>query len=133
MLGPLSLTLAPQGNMVLRESIVVRCGRCGRAVRIAIAQFQKLRTYDCQQCLAAKEGHRLNTGHLGEEDGGSGGVATRGNPAAEAPRNLTKRERSMLLRKALGFSNEEIMRAYGASPCELRDLLIRAAHFTRGG
>ena len=112
--------------------MVVRCGRCGRAVRISIARFQKLRTYDCQQCLAAR-GHRLSTSHVGEEHIDSGGVDTGGNPPAETPSNLTRRERSMLLRKALGFSNEEIMRAYGASPYELRDLLIRAAHFTRGG
>lgn len=107
------------------ESMVVRCGRCGRAVRVSIARLQKLRTFDCQQCLVAKES-RLRAGHGNSEDD-LGHVAGSSNVRSGSTKDLTRRERSILLRILLGFSNEEITRAYGLGPTELRELILRGA------
>ncbi len=110
--------------------MVVRCGRCGRAVRISVQRLQKLRTFDCYRCLAVKEWRR-SAGH-GDDEGDLGGITGSGNLLADSTKDLTKRERSILLRKAFGFSDEEIMRAYDASAKELQDLMRRAAHLVRG-
>lgn len=108
--------------MGMGDSMVVRCGRCGRPVRVSLAWFAKLRTFDCQRCLATRQdGARADAGDGGTID-----------PLADWAKDLTKRELSILLRKALGFSDEEIMRAYCADSEELRELMLRAAKLARG-
>ena len=116
--------------MGMGESIVVRCGRCGRPVRVSLAWFLKRRTFDCQRCLATGK-NRPEAG-----GGGAGGEATgdagTGDLLPDLAKHLTRRELSILLRRALGFSDEEIMRAYGADSEELRELMLRAAKLVRG-
>jgi DNA-directed RNA polymerase subunit RPC12/RpoP len=110
------------------ESMVVRCGRCGRPVLIAIARLLRLRTFDCPLC-SSKKPRRPAAGRSSEsgEDG-----AEAGNILADVAKHLTRKERSILLRKTLGFSNEAVMRAYGVGKAELEDLERRAVGLIRG-
>jgi len=112
--------------MSASESVTVRCGRCGRPARISIAELQELRTFDCVLCLTAREGGPYAT-HVSEErdDRFVSGLLT------DWKGDISRRQLSILLRMALGFSNEEIMRAYGASSSELQELLQRVADLDR--
>lgn len=112
-------------GMDIRESIVVRCGRCGRPVRLAFERLRKLRTFDCEQCLAAKRAP--GPGRTGEESDADGGPGV----LADFTKDLTKREQSILLRKVLGFSDEEIMRAYRVGSDELKELVSLATNIVR--
>lgn len=109
--------------------MIVRCGRCGRLVRISTSRFQKLRRFDCDQCLATKERHPGADQDQAREDvsDGTGGVIRSGTGPSDL-RALTSRERSIVLRTVLGFPKEEIAETYGLGAEELRQLLLRVVY-----
>ncbi len=121
------LVLAQAGAMA-DNSVVVRCGRCGREVTVALVRLLCRRTFDCDTCeiLPARTVDADGLEDVSNEDAVSARRAV-----LEINGGLTQRERSMLARKIVGFSDAEVIRAFGGDANELRGLLARVLFLSR--
>lgn len=106
-------------------SVVVRCGRCGREVVVPLARLLGRRTFDCDTC-ANLSARTVDADRL--EDGSNEDSAIAGTAALEVNGGLTQRERSMLARKVVGFSDAEVIRAFGGDANELEGLWARVLY-----
>jgi len=91
------------------ELIEIRCGSCGRRVRVPVAELTDLRTYDCPAC-------RQRSGQ-----GSSRGAED----LREVLASLTPEELSILLRRAAGFPDQEIVEAFGVTVEAIQDMVKR--------
>jgi len=91
------------------ELIEIRCGSCGRRVRVPVAELTDLRTYDCPAC-------RQRSG-----EGSSRGAED----LREVLASLTPEELSILLRRAAGFPDQEIVKAFGVTVEAIQDMVKR--------
>jgi hypothetical protein len=105
--------------VVDEQTIVVGCGGCGRRVRVALKTLLGLRTFNCSRCRSRLETTKRSP-KLGDAEQTDVGLA-------QILDTLTDRELAMLVRKAAGFSDCELIEMYGTSAAELERLVKRLA------
>ena len=107
------------------DSLVVRCGRCGRRVRVALGELLGLRTFDCRRCGRASDEKNQPLVAPPEKKIRPESDAETDEILAEALVDFSQDERSILIRKAAGFSDRELNEIYGRSLTELEELVKR--------
>jgi hypothetical protein len=88
----------------------VRCGRCGRLIRVTIRELAGLRTFDCPQCRGSYD-HTID--------------AAIDEMLRALLETFDEAERSVLIRLALGFSGRQLRGMHGTSPTDLDELVAR--------
>ena len=91
----------------------VRCGSCGRRVRVPVAELTDLRTYDCPAC-------RRRPSRDAED-------------LQQVLGTFTPEELSILLRRAVGFPDREIAEAHGVTVEAIQDMVKRLRRQLRLG
>lgn len=107
-----------------QDHLTVRCGSCGREVRVRLEAVEGLKTYDCARC-------RRETATIPRpsEFSGDDRVTRETNDEfARVLAELTDVQRSMLIRKIAGFKDTELRAHYGD---QVDDLVAVIRHLTQ--
>ena len=110
---------APLADLVVVDDdpkIAVRCGSCGRPLRVALKKLLGLWTCDCRRCrrrLALERATAL------EDDEKTNALL------AQIVESVSDAQLSALIRKVAGFSDREICETYGVNAGEIDDLVRR--------
>src|SRR5687767_6666046 len=112
------------------DALLISCGRCGRQVRVPYTELRLLRTFDCQWCRVAERIKYPRASDAAKAVGvePEAEIDVR---LAEISRLMGSDELSMIVRKAVGFSDRELKALYGTSAIDIGQLLERLVDCVR--
>ena len=111
-----------------QNHMTVKCGSCGRKVRVNLDRVAGLKTYDCARCRQ----RAVNSVRPSESSVDSDRVTWETNALfARILAELTDVQRSMLIRKIAGFTDNELRAQYGDQADELATVITHLTNRIR--